>query len=145
MVAWIHACRPQGSVRNSVTVVFDGKEDVGVGASAGPNRGGRWGPPVHGIEILFSHGQSADDLIKKIIEQSSEKKTWIVVSDDKDIKLYVRGLGAQVQSVKEFIKVGAEHARPLQGSGHARCGKYISLTDQARINRELERIWLKST
>lgn len=124
-MAWINACRPQGSVRNSVTVVFDGKEEF-------------FGSQVDdetGVKIIFSKGQSADDLIKKIIEQSSDQRTWVVVSDDKDIKLYVRAMGASVMSVKEFMKSAAQQTRP---------DKYISLTDQARINRELERIWLKS-
>lgn len=120
-----------------MTVVFDGKDDVyGFESSS------------H-IKVIFSRGQSADDLIKKIIEQSPIKNRWVVVSDDKDIKLYVRALGAKVLSVREFIKASkvGENFKPsptIQGY-ETQAGKNISLTDQAKITKELEKIWIRPT
>ena len=124
--------RPQGSSQNSLTVVFDGKEEF-------------FGSQAQGsVKVIFSQGQSADDLIKKIVEQSAIKKTWVIVSDDKEIRFYVRALGANVLTVREFTrtlsgKSKQSRQRPSQGEP----GKYISLTQEARINQELERLWIK--
>jgi len=137
LIHWIQASQPQGSVRNSVTVVFDGKDEF-FGAHVS-----------HSVKVIFSKGrQSADDLIKNIIEQSAVRKSWVVVSNDKDIKLYVRALGANVLSVSEFIRTGG---KTREGSKSSRrppadqdeAGKYISMTDQAKITKEFESIWIK--
>ncbi len=96
------------------------------------------------MQVLFSKGQSADDLIKKIVEQYPLKKNLVIVSNDKDIKLYVRALGASVLSVKEFTMSVEKKSRPLsndQKSEQASANKYVSLTDQAKINKELKGIW----
>ena len=124
---WIDNVRPQGSVNNQVTVVFDGHPDHFGGSSNGE------------IRVIFSSGCSADDQIKCMVEEDAEKKNCVVVTDDKDIYLYARSLGARVMSVKEFTFVGA-------GSKPARAvsdGKYISLSRQEKINKELSGIWLK--
>ena len=87
LLNWIVACSPQGSLQNPVTVIFDGKDEF-------------FGSHVSGsVQVIFSRGESADDLIKKIVEQYPFKKNLVVVSNDKDIKLYVRALGAGVLSV----------------------------------------------
>jgi predicted RNA-binding protein with PIN domain len=135
LVRWIEITSPQGSAHNSVMVVFDGKEEF-FGSSSSGN-----------VKVVFSQGQSADDLIKKIVEQYPSKKSIVVVSNDKDITLYVRALGASVLSVKEFIGTAAKKSRPLsneQKSSQAASSKYVSLTDQAKINKELEQIWIKT-
>src|SRR5258708_7153259 len=81
---WIENARPQGSVNNQVTVVFDGAE-----GSQG----------FHGeIRVVFSDGCSADDQIKRMVEEDNDRKNCVVVSDDKDIFLYARSLGARVMS-----------------------------------------------
>jgi predicted RNA-binding protein with PIN domain len=117
-----------------VTIVFDGKEEF-----FGSHASGH-------VRVFFSKGQSADDLIKKMVEQFGQKKSIVVVSNDKDITLYVRALGASVLSVKEFLGTSAKKTRPLSNNQHAQsatASKYVSLTDQARINKELENIWVK--
>ena len=138
LINWIQICRPQGSVNNSVTIIFDGKDEF-------------FGSHVtSSVKVIFSKGrQSADDIIKKIIEQASLKKSWAVVSDDKDIKFYVRALGANVLSVREFTKVskvgeGFKSSRAVYKHG-AQASKYISLTNQVKITKELERIWITPT
>ena len=124
LLRWISEARPQGSVNNQVTVVFDGQEGSDM--------------PQGEIRVIFSDGCSADDKIKRMVEEDDDRKNCVIVSDDKDIFLYVRSLGARVLSVRAFTsKPGGPHAR--QGSG----GKYISLSRQEQINKELSRIWLK--
>ena len=133
LIQWIGSNSPQGSAQNSVTVVFDGKEEFFGSQSSGS------------VKVLFSQGQSADDLIKKMVEHYPFKKSVVVVSNDKDITLYVRALGAAVLSVKEFLGTAAKKSRPLSNEQHsqaAAAGKYVSLTDQAKINKELEKIWI---
>jgi hypothetical protein len=124
LLKWIGDARPQGSVNNQVTVVFDGAE----GSCS-----------LHGeIRVIFSDGCSADDTIKRMVEEMPAKKNCVVVTDDKDIFLYARSLGARVMSVAAFTsKPGGLQER--HGSG----GKYISLSHQEKINKELESFWLK--
>ena len=97
------------------------------------------------VQVIFSRGESADDLIKKIVEQYPFKKNLVVVSNDKDIKLYVRALGAGVLSVKEFLGSDLKKSKgSSKGQSQPATGKHISLTDQARITKEMEGIWIKS-
>jgi predicted RNA-binding protein with PIN domain len=131
LLNWINRFSPQGSSKNSVTVVFDGKDEFFGSHESYP------------IKVIFSKGQSADDLIKNIVDGHPLKKSLVVVSNDKDIKLYVRALGAGVLSVKEFMMEVLPKER-LKKSGKpssTATSKYISLTDQAKINKEFERIW----
>lgn len=130
MLNWISGYSPQGSSNNGVTVIFDGKEEF-----FGSHQSGS-------IKVIFSKGESADDLIKKMVEQYPFKKNVVVVSNDKDITLYVRALGAKVLSVKEFtVSLSKKPATPVKKGSSS--SKYISLTDQAKINKEFERIWIK--
>ncbi|MBF0570730.1 MAG: NYN domain-containing protein [Candidatus Omnitrophica bacterium] len=126
LLRWIDITRPQGSVNNQVTVVFDGHPDY---FSASP----------HGeIRVIFSDGCSADDTIKLMVEEDAYKKSCVVVSDDKDIFLYARSLGAKVMSVAAFTSK-TETFSARQDAG----GKYISLSSQEKINKELRSFWLK--
>jgi predicted RNA-binding protein with PIN domain len=132
LLNWINVHRPQGSDKNGVTVIFDGKEEFfGSHTTTSP------------IKVVFSRGQSADDVIKKMAESYSRKNNLVVVSDDKDIKLYVRALGARVLSVKEFAGTSSKKSGAQKKQASASHSKYISLTDQAKINKEFERIWIK--
>ncbi len=116
-----------------MTVVFDGKSEFFGSHSSSI------------VRVIFSKDESADDLIKRMVEQYPFKKNLVVVSNDKDIKIYVRALGAAVLSVKEFTGVGLKESKQSfkEKSEQAVSSKYISLTDQARINKELEGIWVK--
>lgn len=127
LLRWISDARPQGSVNNQVTVVFDGHPDH-FGAS----------PAGGEIRVIFSDGCSADDKIKRMVEEDDDRKNCVIVSDDKDIFLYARSLGSKVMSVKAFTS-RSKSIQTGQGSG----GKYISLSRQEKINKELARIWLK--
>ena len=126
LLKWIDHSRPQGSVNNQVTVIFDGHPD-------------HFGSQHQGeIRVIFSDGCSADDQIKRMVEEDADKKNCVVVSDDKDIFLYARSLGTRVMSVAAFTsKSRGLQDRPDSG------GKYISLSRQEKINKEVSGIWLK--
>jgi predicted RNA-binding protein with PIN domain len=126
LLQWIENSRPQGSVNNQVTVVFDGHPD-------------HFGAVPHGdIRVIFSDGCSADDKIKLMVEEDDSRKNCVVVSDDKDIYLYARSLGARVMSVDTFTA----KFKGVQGRQDSD-GKYISLSRQEKINKEFSKIWLK--
>jgi len=127
--------RPQGSLRNRLTVVFDGKsEHFGSGSRAD-------------FAVVFTSGQSADDEIKRLVAKAERKKQVVVVTDDREIQYYVRALGASVQSVKEFsvrLTSDKSRAKPSAKGSTASAGrKRISKTLEHKINSEFEELWLK--
>jgi predicted RNA-binding protein with PIN domain len=124
---WIENTRPQGSWNNQVTVVFDGHPDYFGAVSQGE------------IRVIFSDGCTADDKIKLMVEEDRDQKNCVVVSNDKDIFIYARSLGARVMSVEVFTrsKQQGTGGRPDPG------GKYIPLSRQEKINKELRSFWLK--
>jgi predicted RNA-binding protein with PIN domain len=131
LVRFIETHRPQGSARNDVTVVFDGSEDV-------------CGSSLHGqTRVLFSKGESADDLIKRLVTDAPRPADMVVVTDDRALAQYVGALGAQVWSVDLFVV----QAKKKGASGRAASSvgvdtKTISYTLATRINRELSDRWL---
>lgn len=125
LLKWIEHSRPQGSVNNQVTVVFDGHPDFFGSA------------PYGEIRVLFSDGCSADDKIKRMVDEDPDRKNCVVVSDDKDIFLYARSLGARIMSVTAFTRSKGPQARQEDPGG-----KNISLSRQEKINKELFRKWL---
>jgi predicted RNA-binding protein with PIN domain len=126
LIRWLQELRPHGSANNKVTIVFDGHPDH-YGSAA-------WGP----IGVIFSDGCSADDTIKSMVEETQDRKNCVIVSDDKEIYLYARSLGAKVMKVGAFTSRGVKP----QGRGDPDV-KNISLTSQEKINRELRSFWLK--
>ena len=136
LLRWIDIARPQGSVNNKVTVVFDGHPDHfgGMQQSFADGTQGE-------VRVIFSDGCSADDKIKLMVEEDTDQKNCVVVSDDKDIFLYARSLGAKIMSVASFTSLRVPRAGHTASQGSD--GKYISLSDQKKINDELGPLWLK--
>jgi predicted RNA-binding protein with PIN domain len=141
LVRFIEKHSPQGSLKNSVTIVFDGSMNV-VGGMVSP-----------AAKILFSQGESADDKIRTIVAQAKNKKNIIVVTDDRDIQYAVRALGAQVIGVEDFLskgklpgKKGSSVSKGLKRKVRdpSASEKYISKTVESKITAELGKIWLKS-
>lgn len=130
-----HGC-PQGSIKNKVTIVFDGQGGGGFGSA----------PLSSLIEVVFSVGESADEKIKRIVDQSKNARNIVVVSDDRDIQIAVRKSGAQVVSVGEFLsrcrnKPDAKKAaRDKPGTASK---KTITHTDEFKITSEMSKLWLK--
>lgn len=131
LVTLIERHRPQGSLRNSVTIVFDGQP-------------GMYGiPVVSEVKVVFTEYESADDLIKERVQGSKNKKDIIVVTDDRQLLLYVRNLGAGVMSVREFTsKSILNNSRGSKPGKPVEKGKIISSSFEHLVNQELEQLWL---
>ena len=135
LVRFLDVHRPQGSIKNQVTIFFDGKKGVT--------------SPSHSscVNIIFSQGETADQAIKKFVAQSNQKKNIVVITNDRDIQFAARAQGAQVKSVREFFKEGdfpsvkirRDKGRPRE----AELTKTISKSLEFKINTEFKRIWLE--
>ncbi len=130
LIRYLEEERPQGSLNNEVTLVFDGQ--VGAYHSHGSSL----------IRIIFSENDSADERIKDFVEQSENKRTVIVVTDDKDIQYFAAAYGARFLKVSEFMKVDVDRVA-VSNDGLADDVKHVSRSLEAKINAELEEIWLK--
>jgi len=126
--------RPQGSANNDITVIFDGKSDVF----------GRHESPT--VQVIFSKDESADDVIRRLVEKSINRKNIIVVTNDRSLQYAVRALGAQTRNVEKFLKQlnlygkSAKHRLP---SEKKEISKNIPKKIEQEINSELENIWIK--
>ncbi|MDP3143694.1 MAG: NYN domain-containing protein [Candidatus Omnitrophota bacterium] len=123
--SFIEANQPQGSSRNKITVVFDGKVDIG------PFPGHSY------IEIIFSKGRSADEEIKHIVGSIKNRACVVVVTDDRNLKLDVRAMGTGIMSVNEFL------SKPKTRIKKTEEGKDIPFDVEYKINSELRNLWLK--
>ena len=128
LIQWIESRAPQGSSRNMVTIVFDGKTDV-------------WGDAggASSIQIVFAQGQSADDKIIQMVEEAANKKNIVVVTDDRALQYSVRALGAKVSGVQTFLGQGSASAPVRQPES----GKNISKTLEHKITSEFTQIWIE--
>jgi predicted RNA-binding protein with PIN domain len=118
-----------GSPKNKVTVVFDGYPDT---LSQGDD--------INEFNIIFSRKNSADARIKQMLENSGNPKNIIVVSDDKEIKLFTKSFGARAMGVEEFI--GIREGKKARSKETA-FKPELSYTQMFEINEELKKIWLK--
>ena len=128
LIRLIESFRPQGSLNNQVTVVFDG-------------RPGRSLPPESPeVRVIFTYDESADDKIKRMVQDSSARRTMIVVTDDREIRFFVKSLGAQVLGSAEFL----ERLKPPRGVVRLKDDyEKISGEQEKMINQELSGIWLR--
>lgn len=125
----------QGSSSNPVTVVFDGQ------------LGGVKEQYSSGIALVYTSGETADDWIKRFVEDSSTPKNIVVVTDDREIRHFVRSLGATIMGTREFLegrgsrRRQADLARKLKRVQTDK--KEISSVLEDKITREMSRVWLK--
>lgn len=132
LIRFIEQYRPQGSARNSVTIVFDGVLESY----------GRMTSPV--AQIIFSQGESADDKIRNIVAQAKNKKSIVVVTDDRDVQYAIRALGATACGVKAFLRQGNGPGQSKPGKMSSSLSeKMISKRDESKITSEMKEIWLK--
>ena len=120
-----------GSSRNQVTIVFDGQAGV-----ISPEK-------TLGVKVVFSSGETADDLIRRLVENAENKKSVYVVTDDKALGQSVRGLGAKVLSVKDFFGKSKERNSKALKAKRVSEEKDISTVAEFKINDELKKVWLK--
>lgn len=132
LIRYFEIYRPQGSSKNKVTLVFDGKSDVLL-------------PPQRklkkiNMEIIFSQDETADDKIEKLVSQISNPKQVIVVTDDRELGEKVKIHGVKLLKVKEFAK--EKFPKPDRLSLKAKTTLTIERAE--KITKELEEFWLKS-
>ncbi len=120
-----------GSPRNEVTIVFDGQ--AGIVYFRKPS----------GTKVIFSAGETADDLIKRLVERSGNKKNVYVITDDKGLSQNVRDFGAKTVGVKEFFARPHEKRRAVLKAKKGLEEKEISAVTEFTINDELKKVWLK--
>src|SRR3989344_3272395 len=109
LVKLIETYKPQGSARNSVTIVVDGKS-------------GYWSESQSSIvQVVFSVDESADDKIKRLVSEAENPRRIVVGTDDREIKYYVRGLVAEVVSVDMFLEKLKPKAEKIKND-HAKSG-----------------------
>jgi len=120
-----------GSKNNSLVLVFDGYpphlEDI---------------PRENGLICMFSRTKEADELIKKIVEDSVSPKNIVVVSDDKEVQLSSRFLHAQVCSVEKFI-CGKKDTQSQALIKEVGLDFKLSYAKIQKINAELKKKWLE--
>ncbi len=137
LIKWLMVSRPQGSVNNHVTVVFDGRSDVYGEQSTGE------------IRVIFTQDTSADDCIREMVEDHPRPKDVVVVSNDKDITIYTRNLGASIVSIEQFTRTlrNIKKVKSQSTNKHQQTSittKYISHTQADAINKELRKLWMKN-
>jgi predicted RNA-binding protein with PIN domain len=116
-----------GSVKNKVTVVFDGYAgDLNTGD--------------YDIEVIFSQEQSADDKIKKIVQMQGNVRNIVVISDDREIKDFVKLCGMKAVGIEEFIQHKKKHKMPKDDES---LKPELTYSMMLQINRELRKTWLK--
>jgi predicted RNA-binding protein with PIN domain len=125
LTRFIERYRPQGSQRNKITIVFDGHKDVVSYESHYP------------VDVFFTKGETADDRIRKMVQHSKNAKGIVVVTDDRELGLLVRSMGARVISVEDFLGRAKKDTKVVQDE------KPVSHSAKLKITKELERIWLK--
>lgn len=120
-----------GSKNNEVILVFDGFP---------PAQGEI--PKETGLACLFSQKKEADELIKKIVENSPQPKNIIVVSDDKEVRIISRFLHAKVCGVEEFIR--AKENKPASSARNSdSTDPKLTYSAMQKVNAELKKKWLE--
>ena len=114
-----------------MTVVFDGQPGI-----AYPKR-------ASSVKVVFSTEETADDLIKRIVEEATNKKNIYVITDDKALGQSVRDFGAKTLSVKNFFGKTEEKKKQLLKAKDFPEGKNVSTVMEFKINDELKKIWLE--
>lgn len=131
LIRYIEVYRPQGSIKNKVTIVFDGSPDV--------NPARQRQSLV--ADVIFTKGKTADDMILKMIEQSSNPKHIVVVTDDKELKFNAKALNANTIAVKDFI--GRRKKKEIKVQHKASDKPPLGSEVSQEIIEELKKIWLK--
>jgi predicted RNA-binding protein with PIN domain len=89
---YIKTARPFGSIRNKVTVVFDGRQGI-----VSEQR------HLSPLRVIFSKVDSADETIVRMVSRHTHPGEVIVVSDDRELCERVKLLGGRTVSVTEFF------------------------------------------
>lgn len=95
-----------------ITVVFDGKaEDVQVQK------------PHPGVSVIFTRGEKADRKIIELARKITNKKDWLVITSDFDIRFQVEGFRIKTRSSQEFaaeLEAGAGLKKHVRNKNYDR-------------------------
>ena len=93
-IQYIKVSQPFGSIKNKVSVVFDGK--AGVVSEIKPSH--------TFLNVFFSKNESADEMIVRIAKKERNPRNTFVVTDDREVQEKVTSLGCSTLSIHEFFK-----------------------------------------
>jgi hypothetical protein len=110
---------PWARSRGQVVLVFDGERRTDVADRYGS------------VEVRWSAGRSADDLIRSLVARDSA--SWIVVTDDVELSRSCRDLGARVERASVLtgrLAQGQGLAKPGNGPGAVAGGDATDAVDK---------------
>lgn len=116
--------RPQGSVRNTITVFFDGQPGVS-------------SPPEKKVKVVYTSGAEADDYIEREVLKSPRPAEMVAVTNDKLLRKKVKAAGGRYMALDEFIpRLFPPHKKkePFTESG-------ITPSLQNKITGDLKKKW----
>jgi len=116
-----------GSKNNRIILVFDGFPPANSHL-----------PEEEGLFCIFSRKLEADEIIKRIIEKSSQPENIVVVSDDKEVQTASRMLRARFCAVGEFL-LGKRKSVVVQDPADEK----LTYSQIQKINNELKKLWLE--
>lgn len=132
LIRFLEERRPQGSLNNAVTIIFDGQAE---------HYGGH---PSATVRVIFTQGETADEKIKKMVADAVAKGHIVVVTDDRAIRYAVRADGVQVLSVRDFIGRASLGSSGTSGKdGISGKGERLAPQTRQKIDEEMKKIWLK--
>ncbi len=123
---YIKTARPFGSLRNRVTVVFDGAEGIVTSKKT----------PFHPLRVIFSKRETADETIIRLLNREEHPGQTVVVTDDRELAERAKNLGAKTLAVPDFFSALAQKKEPQKDtkpSPESREGK--------RITEEMKKEW----
>ncbi len=123
-----------GSAKNQITVVFDGYSAEFETKCLNS-----------GINVIFSKEETADEIIKRIIDISVNLRNIIVVSDDKEISYFAKYAGCKTMAVFEFMeKLAVTDEKKKADIKEKNLSKQdLNYSQINKINEELKKLWLK--
>ncbi|MCM8804910.1 MAG: NYN domain-containing protein [Candidatus Omnitrophica bacterium] len=89
------------------------------------------------IKIIYSHDITADEKIRKIIENKKNKKQIFIVSDDRQIREFTKIIGANPLKVMEFFEI----VYPIKKKEKIMKEKEIDDFIKVKIEKELENFY----
>ena len=126
LIHYIRQNNLTGSRNNRVTIVFDGFETAELHTD----------PDYH---IVFSEDRTADDVIKGMISSAPNKPNLVVVSDDREIRDWAKGEGAQVCRPHEFLAKKPSRTQKSHSDGY----RGLSPSKMMDITEEMKKVWKK--
>lgn len=120
---YIKTARPFGSLRNAVTVVFDGRKGIVSDMQHA------YAP----VRVIFSRQDSADEMIVRIITREEHPERAIVVTDDRELAERVRVVGAKTVAVMDFFSsLTTKKPEPTDSKPNPESKEGKSITDEMK-------------